>query len=177
MKKILLLLVVVLLVTGFAVAYVSYSPSSVPFNYDTNQIIGELLGGIVVEAGVSMTVDVNCTDENSDPLILIAISPPIGLYIINTGSLWQIQWTPDILQEGLWYVTLELTDVPSPPLQAKIFTGTIVVQVVGANIAPVIHPLEDSPVAVNVWPQDYQKHWQELKKQGTVMLGPVQIPI
>ena len=178
MRKRNVFLVCVLVAIVGVVGAVTYSPSNIPFTYDPNQVKGMLLGGVSVEVGTYLVVDVNCTD--SDPFTIVAINPPIGLYVINEGDVWRIEWTPDILQEGVWYITLVATDVPPPPQQSKSTESTIVIQVVSENDAPVFHLLKDDVISVSswgMWPLPQQKKWQELRKQGTVIYGPVNISL
>lgn len=177
MKKKHICLICLLLMIVSVVAAINYSPGTIPFPYDPNQILGDLLGGVITEANQPMIIPLTVTDAEGHPFAVITINPPIGLYVINDADNWRVQWTPDVLQAGTWYVTLEATDIPPPPYSPKSYRGTIVVEVYLSNTAPVIHPLEDSPVAIHGWPNNYQKKWQELVKQRTIIKGPVVMPL
>jgi hypothetical protein len=152
-----------------------YGPTAIPFPYDPNQIDGFFIGGIWSEANHFLAIPIDCNDIH--PFVIVALNPPIGMFVINEGDTWRVEWTPVAGQEGTHYVVLEATDVPSIPHQPKSSRGTIVIQIELENLPPVFYPFVDSPLTINIWPQDYQKRWQELRKQGTVMLGPVQMPI
>ena len=172
--KWLIVVLMVMTIVSIAVA-INFSPSKIPFPYDQNQIIGKHLGGIQIEAEDFMIVDINCVDPQNDPFVITITSSPPGVYIINNDGNWRFQWTPDASQIGTWYVVLEATDYPPLPRKSKSNEGTIVIQVMSVNDAPIFYPLEDTVIVSHIWPQDYQKHWQELKKQRTIMIGPVQI--
>jgi len=176
-KRIVLLMGMILVFASIAVMAVIYSPSSIPFPYDPNQVIGVLLGGVTVEAGTYTVIDVNCTDPDGDPFTIVSINPPIGLYVVNIGDVWRIEWTPDALQEGLWYITIEATDIPPSPKQPKSTRGTVIVQVVPTNQAPILHPLKSDIVVIHKWPNDYQKKYQEFRKQRTIIYGPIMMPL
>jgi len=173
-KRIVLLMGMILVFASIVVsASIIFSPGKIPFPYEPNQIVGKKLGGVSIEATDFMIVDINCTDPQDDPFVITIVDAPPGVYIINDANDWRLQWTPEITQVGIWYVVLKATDSPSPPRKSKSSQGTIVIQVVTVNEAPVLWPLEDSPVITYIWPGDYQKRWQELRKQRTILLGSV----
>jgi hypothetical protein len=149
---------------------INYSPQNIPFTYDPNQIDGEFIGGVLTEVGSYTVVDVNCTDIH--PFTIVGLNAPIGMFVINNP--WRVEWTPVAGQEGTHYIVLEATDSPPVPYRPMSSRGTLIIQVEAANQAPVFHPLQDSPIAKLIWPNDYQKPIQELKKQRTIITGMIE---
>ena len=171
-KRSVFLMFVFMLIVGVVLA-TNFSPGKIPFPYDQGQIVGKKLGGVMVEATYFMSVDINCTDPQNDPFVITLVDSPAGMYIISDANDWRLQWTPDTNQVGTWYIVLEAIDSPLPPRKSKSSQGTIVIQVVTVNEAPILWSLEDSPVVTHSWPADYKRRWQELRKQGTIIQGPV----
>ena len=149
---------------------VNYSPQSIPFVYEPNAVEGKLLGAVQGEVDKPIAIPLSCADAEGHPFVITSINPPAGFYVVSENSEWRIQWIPTVT--GTYYITLEATDIPPLGITPETRQHTMIFVVLAPNTAPEIDALEDSLVA-HIWPNDHLKRWQELKKDGTFLLGPV----
>ena len=136
----------------------------IPFSYDPNQVVGQLLGATQCEINQLMTVNIVCTDPQGDPFI-ITQTGALGLMIVKENGAWRLQWTPNA--EGIYYCLLEAEDIPPAGKIPRKSRATVIINVLGANSAPVFLPLEDT-VAISS-----QIRYQGLKKLNTYIVGTI----
>ncbi len=153
----------VILFTCLLLGFAKYSPQSVPFAYDPNQVVGLLLGGIQSQVNEPLVIPITVTDPEGDPFV-ITQAGALGMMVVKEGEVWSLRWTPDTV--GLYYCILEAEDIPADGLTSVKTYATVLINVMGANAGPVFEPFID-----DVADSTMQFRYQKLKKRGTYILG------
>jgi hypothetical protein len=112
----------------FAAGMANYGPVLTP------------IGSRQAQVGVELTIDVNATDPNQDPLVYSMSDLPGASISADTGM---FRWTPTADQIGVHQVTFTVSDGQTEASEVV----TITVQ--RSNTAPVLYPIGDRTVSVN----------------------------
>lgn len=112
-----------------------YIPATAPHAPALAQI-----GNRQVQAGVELTIDVNATDPDQDPLVYSMSDLPGASISAETGV---FHWTPTAEQIGVHQVTFAVSDGQTEVSQV------VAITVQRSNAPPVLNPVGDRTVSAN----------------------------
>lgn len=123
-----------------------YDPNTVPFPYDKNQVVGEILGTVTHRAGITGQITGTYADPDADPVTVRLTKAPADMLLKQdpNSSSYVLTWTPTAA--GVYYVAVTVKDQPptGDPLEA---TGTILWDVLPKNRSPFLVPVGNLTVA------------------------------
>jgi hypothetical protein len=130
----------------YVVSTETYDPNTVPFPYDKNEVVGEILGTVTHRAGVTGHITGTYGDPDGDPVTVRLTKAPVDMLLKQdpNSSSYVLTWTPTAA--GVYYVAITAKDQP-PAGDSLEATGTILWNVLPKNRSPFLAPVGNSTVA------------------------------
>lgn len=115
-------------------------PATCPVTIDVTKIKGVYIGYVSSYTRSRAAVEAPTCDPEGMAMIATAVSVPAGLVVTaDANEYLHLEWTPTLLQAGINYVTVKVTDKPpATGLDPNSITATLVWQVKARNEPPQI---------------------------------------
>lgn len=109
--------------------------SPTPAEADPNLVNYKLLCVKRIVEGRTVTAVLSACDPDEDPVAFRLLQWPQGMTIQQAGGETYIAW---VAERGIWYVDIEVYDVPQDPNESLTDRGSLVFIVRKANQPPVL---------------------------------------
>lgn len=115
-----------------------YDPNQIDFAYDPNQVQGHLIGVVECTAGIKFNQNGDWCDREGDPVTIKLKSGPewVSMTVDRDFSMFTLAGMA--LSPGVYYVVLELVDVPIGGTPATRTATVILHAIARPNTAPAV---------------------------------------
>lgn len=116
-----------------------YDPNTIPFEYDPNTVWYKILGSIQVHQESTIREELFACDPDDDPIVISLFDGPAGVSVVKDGETYFLNWTPTVLNLGVYVVNIKAVDQPEFDDALEDY-GSILIKVYRKNQAPILLP-------------------------------------